>query len=465
MNKKDSRFNQQKMQISHRKNGNFSKYITIMNIINNNNFQRKIVILLFLLGLILLTIFREHDFFNLWTRFTSKPAFGRDFSAYHAGAVALSEKRSDLIYNNQSLEQWLKKGNMNNWLPGEYPPFVDFLFLPLAKYPLYKAIKIQLLMNLIFLISSISILIFCFLKKFKLWQKYLLLFLFIPITLFFSPVIDCLFSGQFTALLFLLITLFSVYYVNDKIIPAAFFLGIAISLKLYPAFFLIYFLIKKDYKSLFWTSLFTIFLNVLVIIYTFNMNFYLEYFKTFSQISKIAGYYANQSLLSFINSLILNNNNVSTPYVKTISNLVILIIFCLMAYFTLRFSSKTGKNKECICLEISSVILFILLILPRSWPHYHIFIIISLFLIYSVIDDSLKNYFLYFILFVLLFFVIGLFDGEVASRKADILFRCFLFINYFFSYVLLLLWLLNIIIMKKWMDLSNNEESGNKVHN
>jgi alpha-1,2-mannosyltransferase len=78
----------------------------------------------------------------------------------------------------------------------------------------------------------------------------------LPMAFLFSPSIDSLYSGQITIILLLLLTLFTILYVKGKQIAAAFILALAISLKLIPAGFIIYFLVRRDYRALIATFFF-----------------------------------------------------------------------------------------------------------------------------------------------------------------------------------------------------------------
>jgi len=162
----------------------------------------------------------------------------------------------DLDVYRKGVQAWWHGGNMygplpktiaDNYLPFIYPPFAALIFAPLAALPwVPAAIAMEAL-------SLISLAVVIFLTVRRLWAEGGLrgaLFataVILPCVLKLQPVWDTLWFGQINLVLMLLVAL-DLLVVAPKW-PRGVLIGIAAAVKLTPAVFILYFLLRKDYRS------------------------------------------------------------------------------------------------------------------------------------------------------------------------------------------------------------------------
>lgn len=416
------------------------------------NLRKKLLnkyLIIFLAGIGLLMFYRGPDYIKLWTKFPPRQAFGRDFRAYQAGAIAVCTGHADIVYNIEKFTEWRKTQGNETMLVYDYPPLLFIFYSPFVLFSPVQATRINFCMNHIILFISIACLFFLGTENWQPDKKIIFSLMALPMAFLFSPSIDSLYSGQITIILLLLLTLFTILYVKGKQIAAAFILALAISLKLIPAGFIIYFLVRRDYRALIATFLFLFLLLFPVIIYTGSINMYIDYIQLSPKII-FYEYFTNQSLSACINKYF-RTTDYGQPLLNSplTGDIIIWVITAVMFYITLKPAAEKIYNRERISLEISAFILLTLICLPRSWPHYHTFLLLNLFLTYTAIEQELQSKGRYFIIYLLVFFSIGLIDGEVAGSRNDIILRLYMLKNHLVFYLLSLLWVISIFIIHK----------------
>ena len=127
-----------------------------------------------------------------------------------------------------------------NYLCSGYPPLAYIFAFPFSLIP----IKISLI---VFFLLFVSIFVVYFLHQ---KPSQVELFKAVTIVLFSYPFLFCFDRANFEILVFLFVVLFIFYLRKDKMIISSIFLSFAISIKLFPAVFLILFFSKKNYKYL-----------------------------------------------------------------------------------------------------------------------------------------------------------------------------------------------------------------------
>ncbi|MCU0430731.1 MAG: DUF2029 domain-containing protein [Cytophagaceae bacterium] len=171
-----------------------------------------------------------------------------DFGNYYFGSsVFLDGNFSILNYQglshfNQQIRSYYQGIYFENYAP--VPPFSVLFYLPLTLLPLFWS---KFLFNLFgWLLCGISVHYFIKVNNLHVQKEHL----FIPLVLFY-PIYHTFAQGQ-SYFIILAIILFSFCFERQgRWIVSSALLSIAISLKIFPAFFLLYFLIGKKWKSLF----------------------------------------------------------------------------------------------------------------------------------------------------------------------------------------------------------------------
>ncbi len=175
-----------------------------------------------------------------------------DFGNYYYGSKLFIDGKFSLTdyqqihHFNQQIAGYGARGYFENYSP--VPPFSLLFYIP---FTVLSCLQAKLLFNII------SLAVFCF-SLFRLlhhlkvnsWYSYLL-----PV-IFLYPLYSNTYQGQ----TFLLITAFLIesYLAdeNKKPVLSAFFLALSISLKLFPVFILLYYVLKRSYKTSVYTLLF-----------------------------------------------------------------------------------------------------------------------------------------------------------------------------------------------------------------
>ncbi|MBL7157498.1 MAG: DUF2029 domain-containing protein [Candidatus Omnitrophica bacterium] len=148
--------------------------------------------------------------------------------------------------------------------PYIYPPFFACLIVPLALFSLEVASVFWYILNLaLFFLSILLSFRLIFNDKLKDINPNALLS--VPVILFFIIIIGFFIDNVSMlqaniSILFLVVA--GLYFFKKKMdLPAAFFLGLAISIKVIPILFLIYFIVKREFKMAafiaLWTGLFS----------------------------------------------------------------------------------------------------------------------------------------------------------------------------------------------------------------
>jgi alpha-1,2-mannosyltransferase len=101
--------------------------------------------------------------------------------------------------------------------------------------------------------------------------------------LLFSPIQNNLLNGQVNLIVMLCCVLFIRYFSQKRPILSAVWLGAAIAIKLTPAFLLLFVLVRREYRVLLWTVLFTIFFCLLpgIVVGRSLVTFYKGYWDNF----------------------------------------------------------------------------------------------------------------------------------------------------------------------------------------
>jgi alpha-1,2-mannosyltransferase len=162
----------------------------------------------------------------------------------------------DLDVYREGVQAWWHGGNMygtlpetiaGNYLPFIYPPFAAIVFGPLAALPWMSSAIVMMALSLI----SLAVVIYVTVRR--IWPgggvrgALLAVAVLTPAVIKIQPVWDTLWFGQINLVLMLLVAL-DCLVVSPKW-PRGALIGIAAAVKLTPAVFVLYFLLRKDFRS------------------------------------------------------------------------------------------------------------------------------------------------------------------------------------------------------------------------
>jgi len=324
------------------------------------NFAKWIIFILFFLSLI--SIIRSLALII----FSTAP----DFSVLWTGAVDLI--RGANPYINPSLFTGIG-----------YPPNTLLFYLPFSLLPYQLA---QVLFTLLSFGSFLGIIIISFkiLKEKFSWQTFLVVF---SLSLLSFPTKFTFGMGQSNIIAFFMLLLSYYLYKEKKLGMAGLILGLAISLKTIFAFFIIFFVLKKQWKVIKLAGL-TIVATIGITSIFSNTNLYGYYLKeVVPPLFNLSGreIYYNQGVMGFISRL---TNDLNER--KYISLIISLFLTLFASWFALY---KKGKD-----LQFSLFITTLLLIDTLSWQHHFVLLIFPFILVANF--ATRKKFLFYLILIV-----------------------------------------------------------------
>ena len=174
--------------------------------------------------------------------------------------------------------------------------------------------------------------------------------------------------GQVSILLTLLMILTYIAYEKKYEWLSATILSLAICVKYYPAFLVLYFLFKKDYKYIAKLIFMTAIIGLLFPAAFLGIGKTIEFYQlSLSEISEASGWVAQDPNSQYFAYVIqrmtgtLDNNSVTG--LLTILGFAL----CLIVMFRIYNNSKNGESD---ILNYTSLILLFPFLISTSWPHY-----------------------------------------------------------------------------------------------
>jgi alpha-1,2-mannosyltransferase len=249
--------------------------------------------------------------------------------------------------------------NPDIFTPNAYPPFSNLFYIPLTFFPFKVAQTIFVLLSFFSVLGSVFLSLKLVFKKFDLY----VILLGVSLALFSFPTKFTLGMGQINAItLFLLIYSYFLHSKNKPVLSGI-LMGIAIMLKPIFGFFLIYFVLVKSWKVIFY-SLLTVFSGFLGSLIYYGPGLWFYWIKdVMAPLMNLAGResYYNQGLLGFISRL--------TPSIRV--RKIIQLAGLLTVVPVIFYSVKKQNN-----LSILSVLVLTLLLADStSWQHHFVYLI------------------------------------------------------------------------------------------
>lgn len=298
---------------------------------------------------------------------------GYDFTSYIYASRLLSENQNpyDPASTVASQTDYPKPS-----FPYIYPLTLAFLMIPLSFIPYYLAISIWFFAGLFSLLSTIYLLSKRERNETAENRKRtdLSILSALAILLLFNIVQNNFLNGQLNFIILFLSVLSYEYGSRGQKFKAAFVLALAVSLKLTPVIFLVYFLLKKEYRLFVYS---TAMIPLLLL---------LPYLLVGSDIISLYSYYANSFLLQPGENL-----NFLLSFFSNIYERIAVIIAMLLILTSISF--LYGKNRSRLIQNnvFSIYCLFLLLFTPKLQTHTLIFILPAVTIYLMQVTDSFKE--------------------------------------------------------------------------
>jgi len=274
------------------------------------------------------------------------------------------EKVSDWLKNDQSQaiqsSRDTEHANLN-------PPFQTLLLAPVG---LIKYEQAFLIYSFISIISGLVAVLLIAHEMAN--EKYELsfLFTFMIIILLYFPTWSNIFCGQLSLVLLLLITLAWIAARNGRDALGGIYLGLAMSLKIFVGLFLLFFLVRRRWRLLFW-FIGTFRLLSLLPLWFFGIDTYKNYITILSSITWYAASW-NASFLGFFTRIFGGSENVplfNLPAVaQTLTRICSLLFILWLAWLAWPRAQESSLDR--FDLGFSLTITGMLLISPLGWMYY-----------------------------------------------------------------------------------------------
>ncbi len=270
--------------------------------------------------------------------------------------ITYSSGLQDFGYYLAAAKNLLSGNNpYSSYPPQVYPPASLFLFIPFSLLPYSLATFTWTTISILSLFFGLLIFYRLFKTRSPSKTEFLVLFL---ISFQTFPVKYGLAQGQINFLVFLGISLFLYFIKNKKDLLTGLVLSILITLKFNPVFFLLYLLLLKQYRAIFYSLIFFFLINLLSNL-VFNLPLTQDFFvNIYTMSTQYSTYYYNQSLAAFFGRLFLDQS------LARLANTLTSIILWL---FVLYRAHKIKISPELLSLIFIQAIL---ITSPISWQHY-----------------------------------------------------------------------------------------------
>ncbi len=318
---------------------------------------------------------------------------GNDFAHNYVAGYLLAERGNP--YDRGQLLSTAAALGIPRLNPYVYPLFVAELFIPLSFFSYSDAQFIWFLLSHLFFIATI----FIFLSTVPKLLRNITGLLFLGFSSCFFPIIRTLTAGQLNLLILFFLALLWKYSLSQKKNWAGFFLGITTLIKIFPGFFIIYFLCRKEYRIAL-TAVLTIFLISLVTILCFGITSFTDYFSIVKSMSYGHSVWsdvgepfyvapANQSFHALISHLLTKNPVTQCWFdvpalAKGISILFSIFITISTLFLAWKADVVTNSSRDKVLFGLA--LLCSLLVPSLFWDHYLVlilFILITLFVYHA----------------------------------------------------------------------------------
>lgn len=362
-------------------------------------------------GLFLLLLTRGALLFHL---LQSEPRGmqGKDFRGnYYNGAIALQNGFHE-IYEPAAFSAWLQQRGLESSFDAWYPPLTYVVHVPFLGPDQTRATLAYRYWNLV--VITLIVLVNWYFARGRWWMlppALLAAFL-------YSPTLDALFAGQVSLLMVLSTSLFCWLYLRGRPLPACFFLALGISLKLTPAVFGGYFLWRRDWRACLYTALGMLLWALPVVLYTHSFALFPAWLARLPKVVEAWNVYVSQSLSSFVLKWFLPTDYWS-PLVALppgAAHAVVWVGNLAVLGLTFWWFRRPAESRR-MALEMAALLVAHLIILSRSWPHQHTYLLLALPLLLYAGKPRSQWW------GTLLVVALGLLDGEAGQSVPEFTLR------------------------------------------
>jgi hypothetical protein len=229
----------------------------------------------------------------------------------------------------------------------------------------------------------------------------------ILISFFNYPILFAIDRGNYELLIMGFLVLFIIFFEKEKYILSGLFLAVPIAMKVYPAVFLLLFLINKKYRSLFVTLVFIALLQIIPLLMfeggffnnvqfllkgdNFNNSFLKMYLSNDNLTQRSVTLYSAFKIIFIEFSAIDNINMTRFRYLYIMISAISIILLAIFIYF---------KEKE--LWKQVAILSIIMLVFPHISADYKLIHILIPFALYLVTRKKFKYDYIYIALFSLL---------------------------------------------------------------
>jgi hypothetical protein len=214
----------------------------------------------------------------------------------------------------------------------------------------------------------------------------------IPLLIMLRFIMENLANVQINIYLLLCATMGIVLFVREKYVWSGFLFALSISLKVYPIFFLLYFVYKRAWQQVLWILVFLVGINA-ISFFAFGFEqaiaYYQQWYTEIAPRSLIA-HHKNQSLLGMLlrfltvedpgHELYVNFLDLKPDTVRRIWLGVVALAAVYPAFLFRKQLTDTGSIRS--VLEYAFVFAAVPILSPLSWKPYFIFLWLPYLLIY-----------------------------------------------------------------------------------
>lgn len=270
-----------------------------------------------------------------------------------------------------------------------YPPPTIFLFLPLGYFSYFTSLLCWTIFNILFLIGSIYLVYDLFFKSYKIYGLLLVATLFF----LFPPVIATIQFAQTNFILLFLLLLMNKY--SDKKF-AGIFLALAFFVKPYMIIFGLIFLIKKQWKTIYYSIISSVILCLITII-TFGVGPFSSYI--FNNASKrLPAEAFSENINQSLQAVLLRHHLISLD-----KSIVYLIIAFVTFLVTLVYVYYLQKKKLYQVIWVI-LLLVVLIVYPGTLSHYGLMLLFVVFQFFK--SDQIKlNWYLTSFLVIIVYYL------------------------------------------------------------
>jgi alpha-1,2-mannosyltransferase len=278
----------------------------------------------------------------------------------------LAGYRVDLDVYQLGARRWLAGQNLfapihplhSHPLPFLYPPLSAILFAPFALQPFALASIEMTLLSVFALGCVLWVALGSLRPRGSTASRWLLLSVLLPLALVFEPVRATIGFGQINLLLMGLVA--ADCLARSPRWPRGVLVGLAAAIKLTPAAFILFFLLRKDWRALAWSA-------ISFVVWT-GIGALMDWHDSLAYWTRVAyqtdriniGVVANQSITAVLMRLHLH------PGLRSAVWLVLAAMFLVVAVLAIRRAIGGGH----LVLAVSLNGVFELLVSPISWSHH-----------------------------------------------------------------------------------------------